>query len=119
MTTTDLPGVIPVLERNINSNSIPANLITIESLIWGQTKNFTEPFDVILGSDLVYDESLFDDLTVTLKQLSSSSTHIYISARIRYTKDKRFFMKLKSIFALEKVMYDCDSHVIVYKIVKL
>lgn len=99
-----------LLKENVNENLSPLEKshVKIESLTWGQPTdpNLNRLYDMIIGADLVYDETLFDDLIYTLITYANVATDIYIAARIRYEKDEKFFAKLKHYFLVDEIFYD-------------
>lgn len=112
VTSTDIPKALDSLKKNIEENlrniSSEKYNVTIEPLIWGKEndKSFKIIYDVILGADLIYDESVFDDLIETFNLHSDKSTEIYLAVRIRYERDQKFLDKLKLYFNIEEIFYD-------------
>ena len=79
VTLTDLPEVIPLLERNIelNSGEIPRDFVKSKSLRWGEEINQNEravlETDFVLVSDCIYYEASLDPLLLTLKAVTEAS----------------------------------------------
>jgi len=88
-TLTDLPEVMTFVQQNLDAN---AKLLkgkgTASTLIWGQTdlKEFMRdrpPFDLVLGSDLVYERELAELLLDTLVGVTGKDT------LVMYSTDRR------------------------------
>ena len=61
-------------------------------------------FDIIICSELVYWEDLFDDLIKTIKELSSLNTKIFFSFKMRLKEIADIFHdKLSKYFTFEYV----------------
>ena len=58
--------------------------------------------DVIIGADLIYDESAFEPLVQTLQSLSDKNTQIVITGKERYKELNEKFISLLKAFNLEK-----------------
>ncbi|GLJ27336.1 hypothetical protein SUGI_0536510 [Cryptomeria japonica] len=78
VTITDLPHVLPNIEFNASVNEEPLQAskqggsVCVKALRWGEEEDVVEVghnFDLILASDVVYHENLFDPLLLTLKWL--------------------------------------------------
>ncbi|KAH9300105.1 hypothetical protein KI387_011688, partial [Taxus chinensis] len=110
---TDLPHVLPNLEFNASANeeSLQATKqggsMSVKALRWGEEEDVVKVghnFDLILASDVVYHENLFDPLLLTLKWLllgkeEKSGNPILLMAHLRrWKKDARFFKKAKKMF---------------------
>ncbi|PRP79622.1 hypothetical protein PROFUN_12812 [Planoprotostelium fungivorum] len=100
MIATDLGEVMPILHRNVDkSGSILKELlgadgvnIKSQELFWGNDCSaLSPPFDIIIGSDIVYEIQAFDLLVKTLRDLSGPDTIIYISLEHRWKDVERFF----------------------------
>jgi predicted nicotinamide N-methyase len=88
-------------------------------LVWNETSTHLQTFDIILGADLVYDEMVFDDLRNMLRMLSNDQTIIFISGRIRYDRDRRFYADLKNDFDVHEIEYDQRTDVRLFKMTRL
>ncbi|KAF8782854.1 Protein-lysine methyltransferase METTL21D like protein [Argiope bruennichi] len=105
---TDLPEVIPLLEKNIELNkNIIKGAATASVLEWGKLdKNFPVP-DLILVSDCIYYDMSVEKLVPTLVELSDTSTEILISYEDRVIGNKKELLKnfldaFKKHFTVEK-----------------
>jgi len=98
---TDRPVALPVLLENVERNNIAENVRVLE-LTWGQKNldQFSPPFDVVVGADIVYIEETFDDLLMTIDRLSDDRTTLLLSCRIRYERDERFLELLRKRFVV-------------------
>ncbi|KAG2491404.1 hypothetical protein HYH03_010195 [Edaphochlamys debaryana] len=76
---TDLPEVVPVASKNVNKNADlvkgAGGLAQVAALDWSNppAELVTGPWDYIIGSDLVYDESSPDALAPVLSRLLGAS----------------------------------------------
>ncbi|KAF5463989.1 hypothetical protein F2P56_014107 [Juglans regia] len=138
VTVTDLPHVIPNLLFNAEANAdvLTANggAIRVEPLRWGEAddvKLIGRDFDLILASDVVYHDHLYDPLleTMRLLLLGSAGTEngrakAFVMAHLRrWKKDSAFFKKAKKRFQVEVLHVDspsegCRVGVVVYRFVE-
>ena len=120
MTLTDRAQALDLLQKNVDLNhSHLTEPITVSELDWGQNldafaSKHGNDWDVILGADVIYDESVFDSLLLTLTRLSSASTKVYLSCKIRYERDVRFISSFENRFASVEVAYSKDHDVKLY-----
>lgn len=72
---TDRPNMVPLLDVNINANGL-AGAAVATPLEWGNAHDIERviqlhgPFDLLIGSDLLYAPEIFDTLLETLVRLS-------------------------------------------------
>ena len=65
-----------------------------------------KPFDVIIGSELIYLDDLFDDLINVLREFSDENTFIILSYKIRLpSMIENFLDKLKKFFEIIFIDY--------------
>lgn len=86
VTLTDIPALVPNLERNIAANAarLAPGRAAAAPLVWGQDcRHLAPPVDLVLGSDVMYDTESMGPLSETLKALSDSRTEIYIAYELR------------------------------------
>ena len=119
--TTDVPKLIPQIneifdlnKKNFNKNS--KSLVT--ELSWEKKEDIekvkkymgNKPFDVIIGSELVYLDDLFDDLINVIRNLSDEKTFIILSYKIRLPSMVENFMnKLKEYFEIIFIDYQLKN----------
>ena len=119
--TTDVPKLIPQIneifdlnKKNFNKNS--KSLVT--ELSWEKKEDIekvkkymdNKPFDVIIGSELVYLDDLFDDLINVIRNLSDENTFIILSYKIRLPSMVENFMnKLKEYFEIIFIDYQLKN----------
>lgn len=117
-TITDLEKAIPYLTEVVNTN-LPKRFegqFTVQALDWRKNlESRTKTYDVILGADIIYIEETFPDLLRTIEHLSDENTLVYISCRIRYTRDSNFLQMLSEVFDLKKVHVDRARDITIYK----
>ncbi|CAA7398990.1 unnamed protein product [Spirodela intermedia] len=95
---TDQVEVLPLLMRNVernisrvmqaNTDSASIGSIQVAELDWGNeehVKAIDPPVDFIIGTDIVYSESLLDPLLRTIFALSGGRTTILMCSEIRST----------------------------------
>ncbi|XP_050227510.1 uncharacterized protein LOC126677099 [Mercurialis annua] len=123
VTVTDLPHVIPNLQFNAEANAgvVAVNGGTVEAaaLRWGKVGGedvelIGNDFDVILGSDVVYYEELYEPLLYTLRLVMGDSEKkkkkVFVMAHLRrWKKDSVFFKKAKKLFDVSVVYVDKPS----------
>ncbi|XP_021718008.1 protein N-lysine methyltransferase METTL21A-like [Chenopodium quinoa] len=132
VTVTDLPHVIPNLEFNVLANAeiISANggAVVATQLSWGNVEQMEvvgKEYDVILGSDVVYHDHLYESLLDTLKYLMVGGERevVFLMAHLkRWKKESAFFRKARKFFAVDVIHRDSPSDgkrvgVIVYRFV--
>lgn len=119
VTITDRQPALNSLSANIKSNLPPALLesATVSELTWGEhlDRYPAGGFDMILGADIVYLEDTFIPLLNTLEYLCSDSTTVLLSCKIRYERDNDFLNMLKRRFWVEKVHYDKERDIHIFK----
>ncbi|XP_078089375.1 EEF1A lysine methyltransferase 3-like [Mustelus asterias] len=85
VTLTDRPYVLKQIEYNVLAN-VPLtsrHRSNICALAWGDDQNnFSNDFDFILGSDIVYNPTQFQGLLQTLLHLCSEKTTVYMSSNV-------------------------------------
>lgn len=117
---TDRPVALDNLKNNVqlNSGNITGSAV-VDELIWGRNLElFKEPFDFVIGADIIYIEDTFDDLLSTIRHLSDRHTTVILSCRIRYQRDRRFLDMLRQFFKVQEVLYDSKRDVIIYSAVR-
>ncbi|KAL2928565.1 Protein-lysine methyltransferase METTL21C [Bienertia sinuspersici] len=112
VTVTDLPHVIPNLEFNVAANGsiIAANggAVVAAELAWGdvdQMETIGREYDVIVGSDVVYHDHLYEPLLNTLKFLLVKDEMVFLMAHLkRWKKETVFFRKAKKLFEVDVII---------------
>lgn len=117
VTVTDLPHVIPNLKFNAEANADVAALnggsVHVATLRWGETddvETLGREFDIILGSDVVYYDHLYDPLLKTVRLLfegEGNENMVFVMAHLRrWKKDSVFFKRAKKMFQVEVLHVD-------------
>lgn len=123
VTITDRQPALDSLYTNVKSNLPPAILesATISELTWGERLDRypVGGFNLVLGADIVYLEDTFIPLLETMEYLSSDTTVVLLSCKIRYERDNTFLNMLKQRFQVEEVYYDKERDIHVFKASKL
>ncbi|RUS28010.1 putative methyltransferase-domain-containing protein [Jimgerdemannia flammicorona] len=105
--------MLELMEANLRLNKLES-CIDVKELNWqvlslaismGEPTQSMIPFvpDIILASDCVYLEAAFEPLVITLADLATLDTTIFLSYRKRRKADKRFFNILKKRFDFVEV----------------
>ncbi|MCL7038327.1 hypothetical protein MKW94_029174 [Papaver nudicaule] len=134
-TITDLPHVLPNLQFNAAANSemlaSRGGSVNVAALRWGEKDDMElvgREFDVILGSDVVYYDYLYDPLLQTLRfflgggegEDRSNAAPVFLMAHLkRWKKDSVFFRKARKRFDVKVIQTDtpapgCRIGVVVY-----
>ena len=108
MTVTDLPHVIPNLQFNVDANADvvaqKCGAINVAPLRWGEDDDVDiigREFDLVLASDVVYHDHLFEPLIQTLRFLlnGGGEKKIFLMAHLkRWKKETAFFKKAGKFF---------------------
>jgi len=137
-TLTDLPHVVPNLKFNADANAgvvgPRGGELTVAPLRWGHADDVEaigREFDLILASDVVYHDHLYDPLLETLRLMMLSKgaeregkvKMVFVMAHMRrWKKESTFFRKAKKHFHVDVLHSDspCDGSrvgVVVYRFV--
>lgn len=133
VTVTDLPHVVPNLQFNAEANAgvLAANggAVHVAPLRWGHADDVEaigRDFDLILASDVVYHDHLYDPLVQTLSLLllgGRQKKMVFVMAHLRrWKKESAFFKKARKLFNVDVLYRDipCEGSrvgVIVYRFV--
>lgn len=119
--STDREDILDILRQNKQTNfrddlSSFGDSINIQTLDWGENlSKFEEPFDLILGADIIYIENTFERLLATIRHLSKETTIVLLSCRIRYDRDLRFLEMLRQFYRVRKIHKDTVRGIDIYK----
>ncbi|OIV93422.1 hypothetical protein TanjilG_31079 [Lupinus angustifolius] len=137
VTITDLPHVVQNLQFNADANKegvgSTGGAVKVASLRWGHADDVDKigrEFDIILASDVVYHDHLYDPLLETLRMMMLVSGDgkerkkmVFVMAHLRrWKKESSFFKKAKKLFEVDVLHRDspCDGSrvgVIIYRFV--
>ncbi|KAE9597624.1 hypothetical protein Lal_00013743 [Lupinus albus] len=137
VTITDLPHVVPNLQFNADANKevvgSTGGAVKVASLRWGHADDVAKigrEFDIILASDVVYHDHLYDPLLETLRLMTLVSDDgkerkkmVFVMAHLRrWKKESSFFKKAKKLFEVDVLHTDspCEGSrvgVIIYRFV--
>ena len=91
--TDGVPAALPLLEANVRVNELVSS-VDVCMLRWGDSDDIERvveahgPFDLIVGSDLLYAPEQFDDLLETLEALCTpEQTEVLLAYPTRFTED--------------------------------
>lgn len=85
---SDLRSHLPLIQTNIDINS--TTNVSCGEIDWFNPGN-PGKFDLIIGSDVVYEPDLFEPLLDTLDVLSTKDTVILLCNELRMTRDLGFY----------------------------
>ena len=120
VTVTDLPHVIPNLQFNADANASVLNLnggaVHVAPLSWGEADDVEligRDFDLVLASDVVYHDHLYDPLLETLRlflldrENYKGGGKVFVMAHLRrWKKESIFFKKARKLFQVEVLHVD-------------
>ncbi|KAI8605864.1 putative methyltransferase-domain-containing protein [Dissophora ornata] len=122
---TDLCDALDLINQNIASNQrriAPAVKVVAKELAWGASNLRhlgEERFDVVIASDVVYEESSFKSLLQTLHRLCAPGyTTLYLGYKRRaLTRDTEalFFERVRTMFNVVQTLHEYDVHVWILK----
>ncbi|EEF40865.1 protein N-lysine methyltransferase METTL21D [Ricinus communis] len=138
VTVTDLPHVISNLQFNVDANADTMALfggtVNVAALRWGEEGDgdfecIGQDFDVILASDVVYHDHLYEPLLHTLRLVMGAGAgekkkkkkKVFVMTHLRrWKKDSAFFKRAKKWFDVDVIYVDSPCHgsrigVVVYR----
>ena len=105
LVTDNRKEVLDVALDNILKNDLSSHNVSVKSLdfMTSLTEDFGQ-FDLIIFSDLLYDEKLYEPLVQILDRLSHSKTKLLFANEKRdFGKEMDFYRKLGSVFSFRPV----------------
>lgn len=123
VTVTDLPHVLPNLQFNADANAdalaLHGGTVHVAPLSWGETGDvgiIGRDFDLILASDVVYHDHLYEPLLQTLRFLLGGESEkkkkkmVFVMAHLRrWKKESAFFKKARKLFDIDTIHADGPS----------
>ncbi|CAI0419984.1 unnamed protein product [Linum tenue] len=125
VTVTDLPHVAPNLQFNAELNAdvvrCGGGAVDVAPLSWGEEDDVEtvagRGFDLVVASDVVYHDHLYDPLLKTLRWLLLGGTEpagdrkpAFVMAHLRrWKKDSAFFKRARKSFDVEAIYVDSPS----------
>lgn len=113
VTLTDLPHVLPNLQFNADANAAATvtngGTVEVRCLRWGEPNDMGSlghQFDLILASDVVYHDHLFDPLLNTLSFFLQGRVVFVMAHLRRWKKDGVFFKRARKLFEVRMVHTD-------------
>ena len=93
------------MQQNVQRIDKLSTRVHVVEYCWGDTSFIADQtFDLIIGSDITYDPSLFDVLTTSLVHLASEKTIIFLALQKRDPADcELLFSKLGVFFKFLRV----------------
>jgi predicted nicotinamide N-methyase len=88
VTLSDLYSHLALIQTNIDINNL-SNVSCCE-IDWFKPQN-TGKFDLIIGTDVVYEPDLFEPLLDTLETVSHPNSVIFLCNELRATRDLNFY----------------------------
>ncbi|PWA62579.1 methyltransferase family protein [Artemisia annua] len=127
VTVTDLPHVLPNMEYNVELNRevvvSGGGEVRVARLSWGEVGDMEvigRGYDLVIGSDVVYHDNLYEPLIQTLKFLLLGSgdqgekegERVFLMGHLRrWKKESSFFKKVRKMFRVDVVHEDGPSSV--------
>lgn len=100
------------------ASNIPVEVshkVRVEELDWTENlQRYAQPFDVILGADVIYIKETFSHLLKTLLHLSDSDSLVLLSCRIRYDRDTDFLTLLEEKFTVTLIFKEKERDIHIY-----
>lgn len=90
ITITDHRSHLSLIETNVQCNNLKN--VTVRELDWFKPENIGK-FDLVIGSDLVYDPDLFEPLLNAIDIVSSQKSLIFLSNEVRMSRDFDIYKK--------------------------
>lgn len=113
VTLTDLPHVLPNLQFNADANAAATasngGTVDVHCLRWGDVDDMASMghcFDLLLASDVVYHDHLFDPLLQTLSFFLQGDVVFVMAHLRRWKKDGIFFKKARKLFEVRIIHTD-------------
>eukprot|EP00698_Gefionella_okellyi_P025268 TRINITY_DN919_c0_g1_i2.p1 TRINITY_DN919_c0_g1~~TRINITY_DN919_c0_g1_i2.p1 ORF type:complete len:724 (-),score=160.69 TRINITY_DN919_c0_g1_i2:29-2200(-) len=105
VTITDLEHVVPLMQDNVNSNCTQTCKIRAMAHSWGSSvADLDPPYDVILCSDVIYNEKVIPQLVASITALSNESTDVFLAYRQRYgVVEHEFFERMDVEFTTQQL----------------
>ncbi|KAK2981591.1 hypothetical protein RJ640_011121 [Escallonia rubra] len=121
VTVTDLPHVLPNLRFNAEANSsvlaLHGGSVDVAALSWGDIEDMKViggEYDLVLGSDVVYHDHLYDPLLQTLRFFllgGEKRRMVFVMAHLRrWKKESTFFKRAKKHFDVDVIHADAPSN---------
>ena len=109
VTITDLPELLPLVQANIQKNELEKGKIYVEALQWEDTDIHlsSSPFDLLLVSDLTYEENSSSNLLRCLDRISAEGSTLLLVHRLRNEPwEQGVFEALEGVFTCEILQED-------------
>ena len=90
---TDLPTVVPLLQRNAAQNDVPAGtVVEVLPLLWDDVHMLERacargPFDLVVGGDLLYRAQVVAPLLHALRTLVGAHTTVLLTASLQHSPE--------------------------------
>jgi predicted nicotinamide N-methyase len=111
---TDLPYVLPLIQKNIESAVVQETVVAIEWDWSNPLPSFDSglPFDVILAADVVYDPEKLDSCCSAIRAAADASAEggwIYIALSYRSQLEVEFLSSIRQWATIEDLDTTADS----------
>jgi predicted nicotinamide N-methyase len=108
--TSEISGnTIDCLRRNVELNSSTPGVLHVRELLWGDPEHigaikeeFSDPFDLIIGSDLLYQHTNYQGLLDTLQDFATPTTLIVLAFKTRHGGEGRFLNQASEYFFVDE-----------------
>lgn len=117
VTMTDIPQLLPLVRANLLANfgnrgdaKLPEG-ITLDEHVWGSdARRFGSPFDVVVGSDCLYDVDALPGLLRTLLAVTDHNSVIYLVYKRRLdNRERPFFNQLQEHYSSVAFSNCCET----------
>uniref|UniRef100_A0A7N1A7M0 Uncharacterized protein n=1 Tax=Kalanchoe fedtschenkoi TaxID=63787 RepID=A0A7N1A7M0_KALFE len=116
VTVTDLPHVIPNLQFNVEANAglVKSGSVLAAPLRWGEAEDMEKlgrEYDVVLASDVVYHDHLYEPLLESLSYLlGGDGRSAFVMAHLRrWKKEAAFFKRARKLFNVEILFQEAPA----------
>ncbi|XP_078676468.1 protein-lysine methyltransferase METTL21E-like [Branchiostoma floridae x Branchiostoma belcheri] len=111
VTLTDLPNIVGNMEENVRANTKEGCKYPpkVRPLVWGRNLHKIKGpkegvhYDYVIGTDVIYIEEVFHDLSVTLRHFCDPRTTVLLGCHFRVkSRDLKFIELFKKDFKIVK-----------------
>ena len=88
VTLSDLDSHLPLIRTNIDINA--TTNVNCEEIDWFNSTD-EKKYDMVIGSDCVYDVELFEPLLDTLDKVTTKDSVVFLCNELRMTRDLGFY----------------------------
>ncbi|KAG0177105.1 hypothetical protein DFQ29_005241 [Apophysomyces sp. BC1021] len=110
---TDLPDAMEIMEQNAQLQNLPC--IKVKALEWGPGTPWLPSVDLVLLTDVLYNQASHDELLTTLDWLMGKETKVLLAYKERHPDEREFFKKIEErqwscVQAIEDTPLICEIY---------